>query len=273
MMFANPVGGDFVSGSFYDRMGTSFYLSPDKLESDYAAVRFQRELRCFRRYCPRGAVLDVGCSTGAFLYQLKERHPGDYTVVGTDVTSAALDFAEGRGVQVVRTSFLDLDLGGPCFDAITFWAVLEHLVYPKDFLAKAFSVLKPLGLCFILVPNMRSLAVRLLGPKYRYIMPDHVNYFTPSTLSSFAQRQFGFEVIGQQSSHFNPLVILKDFAAPVDRIPDVQRAQLLRRTTAWKQNPAFLPLRWLYAGAERVLAALDLADNLIIVLRKATPDG
>ena len=32
MMFANPVAAEFASGTFYDRMGTSFYLSPDKLE-------------------------------------------------------------------------------------------------------------------------------------------------------------------------------------------------------------------------------------------------
>lgn len=40
---------------------------------------------------------------------------------------------------------------------------------PKLFLQKAASILKPGGLCFILVPNMNSLAIRLLGAKYRYI--------------------------------------------------------------------------------------------------------
>src|SRR5439155_14178841 len=166
-----------------------FYLSPDKLEGDYAPVRFERELRLFRRYCPGGAALDVGCSTGAFLFQLKNRYPGDYAVTGTDVSGAALDYAERRGIEVVRQSFLDFgfEVGG--FEAVTFWAVMEHVVQPKKFLAKAATTLKPSGHCFILVPNLRSLAVRLAGKKYRYLMPDHVNYFTADTLRQFCSTE------------------------------------------------------------------------------------
>jgi 2-polyprenyl-3-methyl-5-hydroxy-6-metoxy-1,4-benzoquinol methylase len=268
MLFANPISAELASGTFYDRLGTSFYLSQDKLESDYAPIRFERELRCFRQYCRRGTVLDVGCSSGAFLFNLKTRFPGDYSVTGTDVTGAALDYAESRGIQVIRTPFLDLDLGEPCFDAITFWAVIEHLAYPKDFLAKSFAILKPGGFCFILVPNMKSLAVRLLGSRYRYIMPDHVNYFTPATLQAFALTQPGFEVLTVTSTHFNPVVILKDFRAEADRVSDATRAQLLKRTTAWKQNPLLRPLKLVYDGLERALASCFLADNLVIVLRK-----
>lgn len=268
MLYANPVAAELASGAFYDRIGTSFYLSQDKLDSDYAPVRFERELRCFRRYCLRGSVLDVGCSTGAFLFHLKSRYPGDYSVAGTDVTSAALDHAENQGIQVIRTSFLDLDLGEPCFDAITFWAVMEHLVYPKDFLTKALSLLKSGGFCFILVPNMDSLAVRILGPRYRYIMPDHVNYFNPSTLEAFVRRNENAEIVAVKSTHFNPLVILKDFRGTEARVAEEARARLLKRTTAWKQNPVLRPLKWFYAGVEAALASLKLADNLIIVLRK-----
>jgi len=40
MIYANPVPGEFASGEYYDRAGTDYYLSPAKLESDYATVRF-----------------------------------------------------------------------------------------------------------------------------------------------------------------------------------------------------------------------------------------
>src|ERR1043166_4144263 len=125
MVFANPVPAEFASGKFYDDAG-GYYLSPAKLESDYAGVRFERELALFRRHCPRGAVLDVGCSSGAFLFQLNRRFPGDYEILGTDASGAPLDHAESRGVPVVRGNFLEHDFGGRTFDAITFWAVLEH---------------------------------------------------------------------------------------------------------------------------------------------------
>src|SRR4051812_10762029 len=91
MVYVNPVPAAFASGEYYDSEGAKYYLSSDKLESDYSAVRFDREWRFFRRHCPAGSVLDVGCSSGAFLYQLKTRFPGDYDILGTDVSGPPLD--------------------------------------------------------------------------------------------------------------------------------------------------------------------------------------
>src|SRR5216110_3090382 len=153
MIYADPVEPELATGKFYDRLGASFYLSPDKLESDYAPVRFERELRLFRRHCQDGAVLDVGCSNGAFLFQLRQRFPGCYDILGTDVSGPPLDYAESRGVPVVRGDFLTGALPEGRFDAVTFWAVLEHLTEPKSFLQTAAALLKPAGLCFVLVPN------------------------------------------------------------------------------------------------------------------------
>src|SRR2546421_533442 len=165
MAYADPVAEELKSGWFYEHR--SYYLSPEKLDSDYAPVRFQRELRLFRRWCASGRVLDVGCSTGAFLYQLKTRYAGIYQVLGIDTAGSALDYAESRGVPVCRQGFLEGKLDQERFHAVTFWAVLEHLVEPKKFLAKAAEVLEPGGDCFILTPDLRSLAVRLVGGKYR----------------------------------------------------------------------------------------------------------
>jgi SAM-dependent methyltransferase len=268
MVYADPVEPELASGRFYDRLGVPFYLSPDKLESDYAPVRFERELRLFRNYCQAGAVLDVGCSTGAFLFQLESRFPDSYSVTGTDVTGAALDHAESRGIEVIRQSFLDYDFGDRTFDAVTFWAVMEHLVEPEKFLFRAARILKVGGHCFVLVPNLKSLAVRLLGARYRYIMPDHVNYFTAETLRRFASREPAFDFVQIGSSHFNPLVILKDFRGGVERVADEERARLLKQTTTYKQNPMLKPVKWIYVAAERALGSMGLADNLFMVLRK-----
>src|SRR5207302_10296583 len=102
MIYADPVEPELATGKFYDRLGASFYLSPDKLESDYAPVRFERELRLFRAHCQSGAVVDVGCSTGWVLYSVEAQFPGAYTVTGTDVAGAALDYAVPRGSGAIR---------------------------------------------------------------------------------------------------------------------------------------------------------------------------
>jgi len=141
MIYADPVPAEFASGVFYDAAGGE-YLSTDKLAGDYADVRFARELRHFRRLCPRGSVLDVGCSSGGFLYQLTKRFPNDYQVLGADVSRAPLEHAKKMGVPVIEDNFLTHQFPEQ-FDAITFWAVMEHLFEPQKFYQKAVSILKP----------------------------------------------------------------------------------------------------------------------------------
>ena len=266
MIYANPAPAEFALGQYYDRAGTDYYLSPTKLESDYAAVRFERELRVFRKDCPGGAVLDVGCSSGAFLFQLNQRFPGCYQILGTDVSGPPLDYAEGRGVAVLRGNFLEQEFGQRQFDAVTFWAVIEHLLEPKLFLSKAWSLLRPDGLCFVLVPNMKSLAARALGARYRYLYLQHLNYFTKATLAKLVESRFS--VVEFSSTHFNPIVMWQDWRGGGKDISNRERAELLQRTTAYKQNPLLKPIKALYKVAEKTLGSLNLADNLVVVLRK-----
>jgi 2-polyprenyl-3-methyl-5-hydroxy-6-metoxy-1,4-benzoquinol methylase len=266
MVYADPVSQELASGAFYE--ARPLYLMPEKLAGDYAPVRFERELRLFRSWCPDGSVLDAGCSTGAFLFQLKARHGGDYEVVGTDVAGPALDYAESRGVPVRRGDFLQMDWAGRGFDAVTFWAVFEHLADPGTFLQKAAEILKPGGHCFVLVPNTRSLAVRLLGSRYRYVMREHLNYFDEDTLRTFVKREPRFQIVHVGYSHFNPMVIWQDLWSRPHEVTDEARVRLLKRTTGWKQDPRLRPIKRAHAAIEGILGALGLADNLVIVLRR-----
>lgn len=264
MIYTNPVPAEMATGTFYDRAGGE-YLTPEKIESDYADVRFERELRLFRAHCQRGSVLDVGCSSGAFLYQLKKRFPDDYKILGTDVSQAPLDHAAKMGVPVARGEFLTQTFGEQ-FDAVTFWAVMEHLAEPRKFLQKAAAILKPGGCCFILTPNMNSLAVRTIGAKYRYIFGEHLNYFTPQTMKRFAGLEF--VVAEMRSIHFNPLVIWQDFRGGEREIPRAERVQLLKRTTGYKKSRWLWPVKVAYRAAEAALGSVFLADNVAVVGRK-----
>ena len=269
MLFANPVEERYLAGTFYEELATPFYLAPDKLEGDYSPVRFTRELRVFRRHCPSGDVLDVGCSTGAFLRQLQQKFPGSYQVLGTDVAGPALDYAASQGIPVLRAPFLDHDFGQTQFDAVTFWAVLEHLAEPKQFLVKAASLVRPGGHCFLLVPNMGSLAARWLRDRYRYLMPEHLNYFHRGTLQRLLDRERAWEIVRLKSSHFNPVVLWQDWRRGRGGfVPPAERARLLKRTNAWKQSGLLLPFRLGYWLTERLLAGLQLGDNLLLVARR-----
>ncbi|MDX1952156.1 MAG: class I SAM-dependent methyltransferase [Verrucomicrobiota bacterium] len=265
MTFSNPVAEEFITGSYYND-SSSYYLSEAKLAGDYSPVRFSRELAIFRRFSQRGRLLDVGCSTGAFLYQVGQRWPGDYEMLGTDVAGPALDFARAKGVNVTSAHLFDEECDWGKFDAITYWAVLEHLPDPSMFLKRSSELLKPNGHCFVLVPNFNALAVKLLGARYRYILPQHLNYFTRHTLRRLADEHF--TILYEGNSHFNPAVIYQDWKRSGRTASDQERAALLAKTTLLKNNRWLLPLREGYKVAERVLALLNLADNLVLVLRK-----
>lgn len=155
---------------------------------------------------------------------------------------------------------------GEGFDAITLWAVVEHIAEPRDFLEKAHALLKPGGVCFVLVPNFRSLAVRLLGARYRYVYEQHLNYFTAQTLAMLCAPKF--DLIATRFTHFNPVVIWQDWRGGGREVSNAERGELLKRTTAYKQKAWMKPVKALYGLAEKSLGALDLADNLAVVLKK-----
>ncbi|HLX69330.1 MAG TPA: hypothetical protein VKV04_06855, partial [Verrucomicrobiae bacterium] len=125
------------------------------------------------------------------------------------------------------------------------------------------------GCCFILVPNFKSLAVRLLGAKYRYIFPQHVNYFTLSTLKRLIETQPQLRVTASASTHFNPIVILQDRKSAGGFVSDEDRAKLLKRTTGYKQNPVLKPIKLALTGIESLLGATNLADNIVLVVQKS----
>src|SRR5436853_2941576 len=110
------------------------------------------------------------------------------------------------------------------------------------------------------------MATQLLAQRYRYILPQDVNYFTAETLRALCSKYFQVEKIA--TSHFNPMVTWSDLKAKKDAV-EADRLALLAKTTALKKSRVLYPLRFLYEGAEAVLAKRMLADNLVAVLKKS----
>jgi len=113
---------------------------------------------------------------------------------------------------------------------------------------------------------MQSLAVRAIGKRYRYIYPQHLNYFTAATVRALVVDLF--EVAAMRFTHFNPIVIWQDWRRGGVEISNQERGQLLKRTTAYKENPVMKPVKALYQLTEKGMALFGLADNVVVVLRK-----
>ena len=123
-------------------------------------------------------------------------------------------------------------------------------------------------MCMVLVPNLHSLAIRLLGARYRYVMPEHINFFSPRSLRTMVESTGEWEVKHLGSMHFNPVVLLQDMWRGGHCVPDSERAGLLKRTNRWKKHPALGLLRWGYRCLESLLNTQVAGDNLTVVLQK-----
>lgn len=100
---------------------------------------------------PRGgAVLDLGCGTGAMLERLVALERPFGTYVGVDFSSPMLDRAQAGFGHLPGVRFQRLDLrrdplpAGP-FDLIVSAWVLEHLPEPGQLVAEALTRLRPGG--------------------------------------------------------------------------------------------------------------------------------
>lgn len=129
----------------------------------------------------KGRLLDFACAAGYFFEQAQQR---GWDAHGCDVGQWAEKAATRRGLPNMHVGELK-DLGFPDghFDVVYAAQVFEHLLNPPQDLSELIRVLKPGGLLYIDVPNYHTLPI-MFG-KDDFMLnepPQHINYFTPSTL-------------------------------------------------------------------------------------------
>jgi len=110
---------------------------------------------------------------------------------------------------------------------------------------------------FILVPNMRSSPMRLLGEKYATFFRA-LNYFTPLTLKTFAGREL--TVVKLKSMQFNPVVMWQDLRRAGAKFPAPNAPNSSSAPTHEQSRGCYRP-GW-PTGAESVLGAFLLATTL-----------
>jgi len=139
-------------------------------------------------------LLDVGCANGAFLKLMKSN---GYNVHGVDPYSPIQDSMDMR---IYKTDLPRLPICEPYFDAITAWAVLEHVHDPKAYFEKVGQILNKDGIFVFFVPNFRSLAVKRL---YSEDVPRHLYFFTPENIFRYADEAgLKVELIDYKNKYF-----------------------------------------------------------------------
>ena len=157
--------------------------------SGQSTPRSERILSWVRNFFPfkmTGRLLDIGCGNGALLKAMARLQP-DWKLAGSELTDHYQQVVENiPGCEGLYTCSL-AEIPG-MFDLITMNNVIEHIPSPSQMLHEISTILKPDGWLLIETVNLHQNPFDLL-------QADHVNHFTPETLSDLLNRS-GYQVIG-----------------------------------------------------------------------------
>jgi 2-polyprenyl-3-methyl-5-hydroxy-6-metoxy-1,4-benzoquinol methylase len=143
-----------------------------------------------------GDLLDVGCSSGAWLEVAGQ---AGWSGTGVELGAPVAERARRRGLEVFTGTLEDAartDLGARRFSLITFWDVLEHLPDPLAALEIARGLLAPGGAVALTTPNVEGLyprvTLRLMARRFGVWehpeLPAHLYDFSPATMERLLAR-------------------------------------------------------------------------------------
>ena len=196
-------------------------------------------------------VLDVGAAGGSFLAAARER---GFEPHGCEPSRWMCQFArEHYGLDLFPGTLFDMPLKPGTADLLTLWDVIEHTPDPQAVLRRAHELLTPSGVLAMSYPDYGSLAARLLGSRWPFLLTVHLYYFTPATMSALLRRT-GFEPLGYK--------------------PHLQTLEL--GYVAQRAAPYLGPLAGAVTGPLRVLGLQRLpfqywVGQTMVVARKASP--
>lgn len=226
---------DVDVASIYEGMAeTGQSVAADK--GEFRPCRYWRDQVGLVSRLARGrvqSVLDVGCHTGDFLMHW----PAEVRRVGIELADKAAAVAESRGLIVKQGYIEDIEVDER-FDAVTCYALVEHLADPSAFLRRLSTLASDRGVVAIMVPTHECLKQRLatwFGRRwYMFCPPLHLSFLGRRHLDRVMAEQ-GFRLAARRYTSgglvnpfssvpvlgrtFSRLMYLVDTRTPFNRLP------------------------------------------------------
>ncbi|MBI5248452.1 MAG: class I SAM-dependent methyltransferase [Desulfomonile tiedjei] len=211
-----------------------------------------------------GRLLDIGCARGDFILRAQRR---GWSAEGVDL----IPWNRSEHPSILIGDLIEMDLPENYYDAITAWAVLEHVRRPSLYFRKVSTLLKDKGLFIFIVPNFDALGMRRSCSED---IPRHLWLFTTRSVKSYLEKN-GMDVVRimHNSSIYTayPFGLLRDLLYGLSPRPRhcsaiENRSVSLLRNAQLRGNL----LRWLSEVRSRVkpsdmlLDALDLAMGVAL---------
>ncbi|MBL0103305.1 MAG: class I SAM-dependent methyltransferase [Bacteroidetes bacterium] len=195
--FTNPRPGAAEIGPYYE---SKDYISHSNSKTGlinrvYQTVRsysLKKKVELINSLASKGALLDIGCGTGEFLFAAKNN---GWNVKGVEPSPAARKMAiDNYKLDIVGEESINT-LNPASFEIITMWHVLEHVHELKKRIGELHKLLKSGGVAVIAVPNMNSYDAKHYKEHWAaYDVPRHLYHFTaPVIKKAFEQEGFRFD--------------------------------------------------------------------------------
>jgi spore maturation protein CgeB len=172
-----------------------FQVQPSTVydENTTAHEKNRESLRQLERFCRRGRLLDVGCSSGRFLWLAKQN--GWPSVCGVELSKDTAQIAKDNGLNVFVGELPAANYPPSSFDAINVGDVIEHVRDPTDLLSQLSALLQPNGAIVLVTPNHDALFPfltlwlhRLFNMPWSHATPPlHLNQFSEKSLTKLLQ--------------------------------------------------------------------------------------
>jgi 2-polyprenyl-3-methyl-5-hydroxy-6-metoxy-1,4-benzoquinol methylase len=248
-------------GAKYDR-----FIS---VAGDSSPAKWRERLKTIKRYRTGGALLDLGCSSGAFLGSLE---PENWMLYGIEMSEAVARKAEARtGARVFVGDILNAPFSSETLDVITCFDVLEHVYNPHQVMSRVFEWLKPGGVFYVLVPNIDSGEARAFKSYwYGLELPRHLSHFCPESLRHLA-KSVGLEELSVETGRNSALEYsLRYVNTEILRRVGIRRVPLAEAgapSIAWKAARKLL--RWsIYRAIYYTTSLVGAGESIHAVFQK-----
>jgi len=172
--------------------------------------KYDRYADTLGRHLKSGRVVDVGCSTGLLVKELRDR---GYDAAGIELNAESAAWGRAHyGVTIYEEPLERCPIPLASLSALLFTDVIEHMQHPRDFLREAGRRLAPGGVALVTFPDIESMESRYTYALARVFsrdwlwsnchIPLHVWEFTPKTAEACFSSA-GFDVVEMRRSQID----------------------------------------------------------------------